>query len=108
MWRYRGIDVVFEGADVAQLERTKRSMPGVIQELIFHPNAQLAPRGSRGTAYWGHPRTSQPLARLSGLHNVTFCFMKYFRGANCCMLSLIAMACCTLCTQFRERSPAAP
>lgn len=39
---YRGIDVVFEGAELAQLERTKASMPDVIQELIFHPNARLA------------------------------------------------------------------
>ena len=42
VWRYRNMDVVFEGADLAQLERTKVSMPGVIQELIFHPNAKLA------------------------------------------------------------------
>ena len=42
VWRYQGMDVVFEGADLAQLERTKASMPGVIQELIFHPNAKLA------------------------------------------------------------------
>lgn len=42
VWRYKNIDVVFEGADLAQLERTKHSMPGVIQELIFHPNSRLA------------------------------------------------------------------
>jgi molybdenum cofactor biosynthesis enzyme MoaA len=42
VWRYRGIDVLFEGADLARLERTKETMPGVIQELIFHPNAGLA------------------------------------------------------------------
>jgi cyclic pyranopterin phosphate synthase len=42
VWKYRGIDVVFEGADLAQLERTKQTMPGVIQELVFHPNARLA------------------------------------------------------------------
>lgn len=42
VWHYQGIDVVFEGADLAQLEHTKQSMPGVIQELIFHPNAKLA------------------------------------------------------------------
>jgi GTP 3',8-cyclase len=42
VWRYRGIDVVFEEADLAQLERTKRTMPGVVHELIFHPNARLA------------------------------------------------------------------
>ncbi len=48
VWRYGepgcagGIDVVFEGADLARLERSKADMPGVIQELIFHPNARLA------------------------------------------------------------------
>jgi len=45
VWRYGGaggIDVVFEGADLAQLEYAKLAMPGVIQELIFHPNARLA------------------------------------------------------------------
>lgn len=42
VWRYHGIDVVFEGADLARLECTKATMPGVIQELIFHPNALLA------------------------------------------------------------------
>lgn len=42
VWHHRGIDVVFEGADLAQLERSKTRMPGVIQELIFHPNARLA------------------------------------------------------------------
>lgn len=42
VWRYRSIDVVFEEADLAQLERTKQSMPGVVHELIFHPNARLA------------------------------------------------------------------
>jgi cyclic pyranopterin phosphate synthase len=42
VWRYAGIDVVFEEADLAQLERTKQLMPGIIHELIFHPNAKLA------------------------------------------------------------------
>ena len=45
VWRHatntNHIDVVFEGADLAQLEHTKQTMPGVIQELIFHPDAQL-------------------------------------------------------------------
>lgn len=41
-WRYRNIDVVFEGADLARLEVTKRDTPGIVQELIFHPNAKLA------------------------------------------------------------------
>jgi cyclic pyranopterin phosphate synthase len=42
VWRREGIDVVFEEANLAQLERAKRAMPGVIHELIFHPNAKLA------------------------------------------------------------------
>ncbi|MFV8749375.1 radical SAM protein [Nannocystaceae bacterium ST9] len=42
VWKWRDIDVVFEEADLAQLERTKQSMPGIVHELIFHPNAKLA------------------------------------------------------------------
>ncbi|HEY9724444.1 MAG TPA: radical SAM protein [Oscillatoriaceae cyanobacterium] len=42
VWRWHDVDVVFEEADLAQLEHTKRTMPGVIHELIFHPNARLA------------------------------------------------------------------
>ncbi|AKF07021.1 radical SAM protein [Sandaracinus amylolyticus] len=38
--RHRGVDVVFEEADLARLEDTKRD--GVIHELVFHPNATLA------------------------------------------------------------------
>lgn len=41
-WRYEGMDVVFEEADLAQLERVKRSDPQTIHELVFHPNATLA------------------------------------------------------------------
>lgn len=42
VWRHAGVDVVFEEADLAQLERVKRGAPGVIHELVFHPDAQLA------------------------------------------------------------------
>lgn len=43
VFRYAGtIDVVFEEADLAALERSKLAQPGVIHELIFHPNARLA------------------------------------------------------------------
>ena len=42
VWRHRGMDVVFEEADLARLEVTKRTMPGVVHELVFHPNARLA------------------------------------------------------------------
>jgi molybdenum cofactor biosynthesis enzyme MoaA len=42
VWRYRGMDVVFEEANLAQIEVVKRREPHVIHELIFHPNARLA------------------------------------------------------------------
>jgi cyclic pyranopterin phosphate synthase len=42
VWRYQGLDVVFEEADLSQLERAKRCDPDLIHELIFHPNARLA------------------------------------------------------------------
>ncbi|KYF79508.1 molybdenum cofactor biosynthesis protein A [Sorangium cellulosum] len=42
VFRFEDIDVVFEEADLAQLEETKRSGPGIVHELIFHPNARLA------------------------------------------------------------------
>jgi hypothetical protein len=42
VWSHRGVDVVFEEADLAQLERVKRGAPGIIHELVFHPNARLA------------------------------------------------------------------
>ena len=42
VWKYKEIDVVFEGANLSQLETTKKSMPIIIQELVFHPNAILA------------------------------------------------------------------
>ena len=41
VFRCAGMTVVFEEADLAQLERVKRSAPGLVHELIFHPSAQL-------------------------------------------------------------------
>jgi molybdenum cofactor biosynthesis enzyme MoaA len=41
VWRYAGMGVVFEEADLARLEAAKRARPNVIHELIFHPNARL-------------------------------------------------------------------
>jgi hypothetical protein len=40
VWRCAGIDVVFEEADLAQLEARKR--PGLVHELVFHPDGTLA------------------------------------------------------------------
>jgi cyclic pyranopterin phosphate synthase len=42
IWKYEDMDVVFEEADLAQLELTKKSMPGVVHELVFHPSGSLA------------------------------------------------------------------
>ncbi len=42
VWKYKGIDVVFEAADLARLEQTKSLYPGVIFELVYHPNGKLA------------------------------------------------------------------
>ena len=41
VWKYKGIDVVFEEADLAHLEDTKRQGQSIIHELVFHPNAKL-------------------------------------------------------------------
>jgi molybdenum cofactor biosynthesis enzyme MoaA len=41
VFRHRGLDVVFEEADLAQLEGAKRERPGVVHELVFHPTAEL-------------------------------------------------------------------
>lgn len=41
VWRYGKIDVVFEEADLAQLEDVKKRQQAIIHELIFHPSAQL-------------------------------------------------------------------
>jgi cyclic pyranopterin phosphate synthase len=42
VWRYGDMDVVLEGADLAQLEVARRRAGGVVHELIFHPDARLA------------------------------------------------------------------
>src|SRR5262249_53933496 len=42
VWRWGAVDVVFEEADLAQLEAVKQVDPDVIQELVFHPNGTLA------------------------------------------------------------------
>jgi molybdenum cofactor biosynthesis enzyme MoaA len=42
IWLWGSMDVVFEEADLAQLEAAKRADPEVIHELVFHPNAALA------------------------------------------------------------------
>jgi molybdenum cofactor biosynthesis enzyme MoaA len=42
VWKYGPMDVVFEEADLAQLEVVKRRDATTIHELVFHPNGCLA------------------------------------------------------------------
>jgi hypothetical protein len=42
VWRWHGIDVVFEAADLSRLEQSRRRWPGVVFELVFHPDTTLA------------------------------------------------------------------
>jgi molybdenum cofactor biosynthesis enzyme MoaA len=42
VWQRGSMDIVFEEADLAQLEAARRADPDVIHELVFHPNAVLA------------------------------------------------------------------
>lgn len=62
VWRYTGqespLDVVFEEADLAQLERYKRAYPDRINELIFHPNAMLASTWQPWDGILGPPSTA--------------------------------------------------
>ncbi len=58
VWRYRGMDLVFEEADLGRLEGVRREMPGVIHELVFHPNAQLASTWQPWDGVLGPPETN--------------------------------------------------
>ena len=68
VWRHAGVDVVFEEADLAQLERARRAAPGVIHELVFHPNARLASTWQAWDGVLGPPsgRGAAPLECQGG------------------------------------------
>jgi hypothetical protein len=51
VWQHRGIDVVFEEADLAQLDARKR--PGLVHELVFHPDDTSPRPGNPETACSG-------------------------------------------------------
>jgi molybdenum cofactor biosynthesis enzyme MoaA len=42
VWKYAGLDVVFEEADLAELELARRRERDLIHELVFHANGRLA------------------------------------------------------------------
>jgi molybdenum cofactor biosynthesis enzyme MoaA len=42
VWRLGGMDVVFEAADLGRIETAKIKTPGLIHELVFHPDGTLA------------------------------------------------------------------
>jgi len=55
VWRWQNIDVVFEEADLAQLEVVKRQERDIIHELIFHPSGDLASTWQPGDGVLGPP-----------------------------------------------------
>jgi pyruvate-formate lyase-activating enzyme len=57
VWRRGGIDVVFEEADLGRLEETKRLWPGLLHELVFHPDARLASTWQPWDGVLGPPAT---------------------------------------------------
>jgi len=62
VWRHAGMDVVFEEADLAQLELVKQRDRSVIHELIFHPNARLASTWQPWDGQLGPPAASHNLS----------------------------------------------
>ena len=66
VWRYGGIDVVFEEADLARLELSKQQVPGIIHELIFHPDARLASTWQPWDGGVGPPAAPAPSPRFNG------------------------------------------
>ncbi len=60
IWRHRGMDVVFEDADLGRLEEVKRRDAGrgrpIVHELVFHPNARLASTWQPWDGVLGPPR----------------------------------------------------
>lgn len=62
VWRYHGMDVVFEEADLAQLEAAKRRDPVTIHELVFHPDSTLASTWQPWDGVLGPPSRSTAVA----------------------------------------------
>jgi molybdenum cofactor biosynthesis enzyme MoaA len=63
VWKYEDLDVVFEEADLAQLESVKRCDPDTIHELVFHPNATLGSTWQPWDGVLGPPgASSSPIA----------------------------------------------
>jgi GTP 3',8-cyclase len=42
VWRWRGVDVVLERADLGALATARQRWPGLVFELVFHPDSTLA------------------------------------------------------------------
>lgn len=57
VWRFAGIDVVFEEADLARLEAVKATS-GVVHELVFHPEARLCSTWQPWDGVLGPPERS--------------------------------------------------
>ena len=59
VWRFAGVDVVFEEADLARLEETKQASPGLVHELVFHPDGRLASTWQPWDGVLGPPRQAE-------------------------------------------------
>lgn len=57
VWRWRGMDVVFEEADLARLEDTKQLWPNLVHELVFHPSGRLCSTWQPWDGVLGPPTT---------------------------------------------------
>jgi cyclic pyranopterin phosphate synthase len=67
VFRYRGVDVVFEEADLALLEARKRETPGLVHELVFHPNGALSSTWQPWDDVLGPPPETCPSAETLAL-----------------------------------------
>lgn len=57
VWRWRGIDVVFEEASLTWLEQSRRRWPDLVFELVFHPSAVLCSTWQPWDGVLGPPPT---------------------------------------------------
>lgn len=67
VFRHHGVDVVFEEADLAVLEARKRETPGLVHELVFHPNGALSSTWQPWDDVLGPPPETCPPAETLAL-----------------------------------------
>lgn len=60
VWHRHGQDLVFETADLARLEAVRRAHPGLVHELVFHPNGRLCSTWQPWDGVLGPPAPRAP------------------------------------------------